>query len=102
MKHQQGAKPTAASAPTRSLHPIEPSFNKLARLPETPEELLKAVAFMERTTVLQPHPKTGTTQKQTYATPWPGFSSVQDARHRLNHFEKTYQGGSVVWLPIKQ
>jgi len=102
MKNSQGEQPTFAPSPARSkkLKEIEPKFAALQKLPETVTELFRALALTVTTSVNQPDP-TGNrpAKKQDYALPWAGFESWRDARKRLAHFEKTFDG-KLVWAPF--
>ncbi len=98
--------PKGESAPVRprpsSQKSIEPIFPDLARLPETPVELFRAVAISVKASIEQvplPSSHKAGTRKHDYALPWAGFKSWRDARERLAHFEKTY-AGQIVWRPF--
>lgn len=96
-----GAKSTLAPAPAHPTQAIEPKFPALPRLPETLVELFRSLALTQRTEVMQPHVKgVGKAKKQAYAVPWVGFTSWKDARQRLEHFEKVFTGGMIVWNPF--
>lgn len=38
--------------------------------------------------------------RSDYRLPWAGFTSWRDARSRLDHFEKNFKGGAVIWRPF--
>jgi hypothetical protein len=93
-------KSTSTSVPSRSKKAIEPKFEPLGKMPETPEDLFHALAPTVTATVNQPHPTgPGLSMKQDYALPWVGFESWHDARARLDHFERKFNG-KVVWAPF--
>lgn len=102
MSTLQGEQSTAAPSPIHSkkIKQIEPKFAALPKMPETPGDLFRALSLTIRTSVNQPDP-TGkkSPKKQDYALPWAGFESWHDARLRLDHFEKTFNG-KIVWAPF--
>ncbi|HEX8068744.1 MAG TPA: hypothetical protein VF546_02255 [Pyrinomonadaceae bacterium] len=102
MKTLQGEQSITAPSPTHSkrTNQIEPKFLALPKLPETLEDLFRALALTVRASINQPDP-TGKRppKKQDYALPWAGFESWRDARLRLAHFEKTFNG-NIVWAPF--
>lgn len=100
MNNPSGDQLAIAPSPARSKKPVEPRFEALPKMPETPEELFRALAITVTTEVLQPHP-TGKkpARKQEYALPWIGFKGWRDARGRLDHFENSFTG-KVVWVPF--
>lgn len=66
-------------------------------MPETPEELFRALGLTVTGTVNQPDPKGKKgPKKQTYALPWAGYQGWRDARARLQHFEQ-HAKGKVDW-----
>jgi hypothetical protein len=79
---------------------VRPNFPALLDLPRTPIELFRALALTVSPTVNQPD---GTRDrpltKQQHALPWAGFESWRDARVRLAHFEKTFDG-KITWAPF--
>lgn len=91
---------TAPSATeSRTSAPVRPSFPSLAKLPETSAELFDALAMTVETTIQQPDPTGGGAQTQRYVSPWPGFTSWNDARKRLAHFEAK-NSGKFAWVPF--
>jgi hypothetical protein len=80
--------------------PVEPKFPTLSVLPGTLEELFCSVALNVTTEVEQPDlTGKGPQKKQTYTLPWVGFNGWRDARARLLHFEKAFQG-KIQWAPF--
>ena len=70
-------------------------------MPETLDALFRALAVTVSTSITQPHSKgEKPPAKQEYALPWSGFRSWRDARARLVHFEKTFKGGGIAWVPF--
>lgn len=97
MKTPSGA-PTAS--PQARAVPVEPPFKKLAKMPETLEELFRSLAVSVSAEVQQPDPQgKRPLRKQNYSLPWVGFQSWRDARQRLTSFEKAY-AGRVKWHPF--
>jgi hypothetical protein len=98
---QSGAKPAFAPAPAQVKNPVEPKFPSSGKMPETPEDLFRALALTVSVSVSQPHPTGRKTASHEYAAPWTGFKSWHDARARLAHFETRFQGGAA-WVPFNQ
>lgn len=100
MKNPSGEQYTLAPSPARSKNPVEPKFPALSKMPETPEELFRALTLTVKISIEQPDP-TGkkSPRKQDYALPWAGFTNWRDARKRLDHFEKTFRG-KIEWAPF--
>lgn len=82
----KGHSPLLPSKPPKS---SPPQFPNLDKLPETPQDLFRALAL-----------STPAEGRADYRLPWLGFKDWRDARSRLEHFEKTLADGNVVWLPF--
>ncbi len=93
--------PVQTKKSTRKLNQqVKPDFPALQDLPRTPIDLFRALALTVTPAVHQPvgngnKPLT----KQQFALPWAGFESWRDARLRLEHFEKTFEG-KIAWAPF--
>jgi hypothetical protein len=100
MKDPQGQESIPAPSTAHSKKSVQPKFPSLFKMPETPEELFRALALTVRTNINQPD-ATGKKppKKQEYALPWAGFDGWRDARKRLDHFEETFKG-KLSWGPF--
>lgn len=100
MKTPSGPRSTFTSATFTSDKLAEPKLPALDKMPTTPLELFRSLALTVKATINQPHPHNNKSpKKQDYALPWAGFSSWRDARERLGHFEKAFNG-KIIWAPF--
>jgi len=100
MNPLQGEDSAFAPSPAHSKRSVQPKFQPLARLPETPEELFRTLALPVSCTINQVDPAgKNSPAKQEYTLPWVGYESWRDARARLDHFEKNYKG-KIKWAPF--
>src|SRR5262249_20648402 len=84
-------------APKKS---IQPNFPALAAMPATLDELFRSVALNVTAKLEQPDPTgKGPSRKHDYSLPWAGFTGWGDARDRLIHFEKAFDG-KIAWVPF--
>src|SRR3712207_8199101 len=90
--------------PRSTLFPYTTLFrSQLQKMPQTLQDLFRALALTVTTTVYQPDP-TGkrSAKKQDYALPWSGFESWRDADRKSTRLNSSHANISYAVFCLKK